>query len=403
MKGIKGPALIVLGELLAKSTPFLLVPYLSRLLGVEGFGELASILAMSGIFALAIMLSQDVSLVRSAYNSQKNDTLTGFLISLSIVILIAILLLPILLVIDISVGSWYLGLSIAGLQLTLCLLQLIHKYTFYLVIQSIVLVLNIFITIAVGENDNLTVDNRLKIMAGVNFLAILIISFYIYVRMLPLNFKFECKLYLKALKLRLKFGVLLILSQASNAIKLYFDKILIAKLVGMELLGAYSLSYTFAAASLVVVAAVNKAILPKLYNEFSQTNWNATKFQFQSLSLGGLAFACSLTFFLIPEGFYFYLFGNYVDNISFMVAIFVGSIAIYIPCVLFNDYLMFTGKASVISWISLISAGIFLLLVAGICLSDIPGYFLPAALLICNVVTLVILLIYIQYLSRVKA
>jgi len=400
MRAVQGPILVVLAELLAKSTPFLLVPYLARLLGVEGFGELANILALAGIVAILVMLSQDVALVRKGYNSSTIDVFKGFLISLIIIISIALILYPASLIMEGGLGSWYLGLSIAWLQLSLCAIQLVHKYVFYFLLQVSVLILNILITFLAGEHDLLNANSRLKIMAGINFLSILILLVFMWVNFSPSNYKGNYRLCLEAIKDKTIFGASLIVSQASNAAKLYLDKILISQLVGMEVLGAYSLSYTFAAASLVVVGAVNKAMLPRFYNEFSKPEWSASKFQIQSIVLGAFALVISAIFYFFPDDIYYYLFGHHIENVTIMVSIFIASIAIYVPCVLITNYLMFKGRNAIISLLSLFSTGVFLFSLIAICIGDMPKYLLPAALLICNTVTFLLLLVYFRNLTR---
>ncbi|THA14950.1 oligosaccharide flippase family protein, partial [Rodentibacter pneumotropicus] len=91
MKIVKDSAIYLSGELISKVVPFLLLPYLSRKLGVEGFGELSyyqTFLALLGIF---IGLSQDGAVARYFYRYGKRSlnlvVSTGYVYTMTVGIL----------------------------------------------------------------------------------------------------------------------------------------------------------------------------------------------------------------------------------------------------------------------------------------------------------------------------
>ena len=57
----------LVGELIAKSFPFLMLPYLTRKLGTEGFGELSFYLTMLSLFGIVIGMSQEGAVTRYFY------------------------------------------------------------------------------------------------------------------------------------------------------------------------------------------------------------------------------------------------------------------------------------------------------------------------------------------------
>ena len=63
MRVIKDSVIYLIGELSAKSIPFLMLPYLTRKLGPDGFGELSYYLTWLALFAIFIGLSQELSLI----------------------------------------------------------------------------------------------------------------------------------------------------------------------------------------------------------------------------------------------------------------------------------------------------------------------------------------------------
>ena len=67
MKALKDSAIYLIGELTSRAMPFLLLPYLSRKLGPEGFGELAYYQTFLVLFFLIVGLSQEGAVTRYFY------------------------------------------------------------------------------------------------------------------------------------------------------------------------------------------------------------------------------------------------------------------------------------------------------------------------------------------------
>ena len=67
MRAIKDSAVYLIGELTSRAMPFLLLPYLSRKLGVEGFGELAYYQTYLVLFFIIVGLSQEGAVTRYFY------------------------------------------------------------------------------------------------------------------------------------------------------------------------------------------------------------------------------------------------------------------------------------------------------------------------------------------------
>lgn len=67
MKILKDSFIYLIGELLNKVLPFLLLPYLTRKLGAEGFGELSYYLTILALLSIFIGLSQDGAVTRYFY------------------------------------------------------------------------------------------------------------------------------------------------------------------------------------------------------------------------------------------------------------------------------------------------------------------------------------------------
>ena len=67
MRILKDSMIYLVGELIAKSFPFLMLPYLTRKLGTDGFGELSFYLTMLSLFGIIIGMSQEGAVTRYFY------------------------------------------------------------------------------------------------------------------------------------------------------------------------------------------------------------------------------------------------------------------------------------------------------------------------------------------------
>ena len=67
MAFIKDSSIYLSGEVLSKAIPFILIPYLSRKLGVDGYGELSYYQTYIALFVIFLGLSQDGAIARYFY------------------------------------------------------------------------------------------------------------------------------------------------------------------------------------------------------------------------------------------------------------------------------------------------------------------------------------------------
>lgn len=84
---LKDSVIYVLGEMTAKAVPFLLLPYLTRVLGTTGFGDLSYYLSLTAFIVIGMSLSQNGALTRYFYvygrHGLGNIMLAGGLYSLA--------------------------------------------------------------------------------------------------------------------------------------------------------------------------------------------------------------------------------------------------------------------------------------------------------------------------------
>lgn len=72
MKVFKDSVIYLVGELSSKLVPFLLLPYLSRKLGVEGYGSLSYYQTFLSLFLIVVSLTQEGAISRYFYLDRKS-------------------------------------------------------------------------------------------------------------------------------------------------------------------------------------------------------------------------------------------------------------------------------------------------------------------------------------------
>jgi len=180
MRVIKDSVIYLIGELSAKSIPFLMLPYLTRKLGPDGFGELSYYLTWLALFAIFIGLSQEGAVTRYFYfygtKGLNNIVNAGYI--LNIVTTIVVL-----------VGCWFFKAEIIAyiviatafqslLNVQLALRQCQKRPIKYVIIQFLLSILTVVFTVVALEyfSDNL-VKSRILSIVFANISTFFIASF----------------------------------------------------------------------------------------------------------------------------------------------------------------------------------------------------------------------------------
>ena len=229
MRILKDSFIYLIGELFAKSLPFLMLPYLTRKLGPEGFGELSYYLTWLALFGIFIGLSQEGAVTRYFYFYGKkalNTIVTaGYLYN---VVISAILLL----------GCWFFQAEIMAyivlatmfqsfINVQLALRQCQQQPIKYITLQIILSLTNVIFTIAALELFS-------EDLVAYRILAIVIanaLTFFIASVVLGDLFSSKNRITIQRLKLSalyiFSFGIPLILHQSSFFIKGQLDRLFI--------------------------------------------------------------------------------------------------------------------------------------------------------------------------------
>ncbi|TCB32282.1 flippase [Acinetobacter sp. ANC 4910] len=386
MRVIKDSLIYLIGELFAKSLPFLMLPYLTRKLGPEGFGELSYYLTMLSLFGIFVGLSQDGAITRYFYfygNRALNTVVkAGYLFN----ILVSGLLL---------VGCWWFHSEIMAyivlatmfqsfVSVQLALRQCQKQPLKYITIQIILSLTNVIFTVAALEyfSDDLVVYRILAIVLA-NVTTFIIASL-----VLGNLFKNEYKLTWSRLRLGflyiVSFGLPLVLHQSSFFIKGQLDRILIYQQYSKTELGVYSAGIQVAAVLPIVLMALNKAIVPYYYQGLKDNRLTIEKIKKYALLSMPIGLLPAGIAWLFPENFYlWFLGGNYIGAKYYVVMYLLG-FGMNITYLTMVNYYFYYARNKLISTLSAISSCIYLILLWILCSINIS--YIPFALILSNLV-----------------
>lgn len=388
MRVLKDSFIYLIGELFAKSLPFLMLPYLTRKLGPDGFGELSYYLTMLTLFGIFVGLSQDGAVTRYFYFYGKKALNTvvkaGYLFN----IVISFILL---------LGCWWLKAEIMAyvvlatmfqsfVNVQLALRQCQKQPLKYITIQIILSLTNVLFTIAALEyfSQDLVAYRILAIVIS-NLTTFLIASF-----ILGDLFRDDYRFTWQRLRLGLfyifSFGLPLILHQSSFFIKGQLDRIFIYQQYSKVELGIYSAGVQIAAVLPIILMALNKAIVPYYYQGLKDSSLTIKKIKKYTLVSLPLSVLPAVVGWLLPEQVYLWFLGTDYIGSKYYVIMYLLGFGCNLPYLILVNYFFFYAKNKTISTISLISSLIYLLGLWLLCSVDI--YLIPYALILSNIVLL---------------
>ncbi|MEI7320183.1 oligosaccharide flippase family protein, partial [Pectobacterium parmentieri] len=308
MRLIKDSAIYVLGEIFTKSIPFFLLPYLTRVLGKEGFGELSLYQSVITLLIVFIGLSQDGAIARYYYFYGKRSlgliAVTGGLLSFLIMLMIVIFSFFYLENIYCYIAFSAFIQSLLSVQLSVRQCQ--KKAMSYFYIQLFNGILSVVFTVSILQLISPTPVARIIAILLSGFFVVIFLGVYFYNDNRVI---YSMKNYRSALIYITSFGLPLIIHQLGFFIKGQFDRLFIYKKYSFADLGLYSSAVQVATVLPVILLALNKAIVPYIYDALKSEVINIRKIRMWGV--WSLAFVPIPSFlaFIIPESFYTFILG----------------------------------------------------------------------------------------------
>lgn len=389
MKVIKDSAIYLFGELVSKSIPFLLLPYLSRKLGVEGFGELSYYQTFLALFAIFIGLSQDGAVARYFYRYGKRSldlvVTTGYAYTITIgaLGLIACWVAKSEIMFYLVLSSIFQVFLVVQLSIRQCQKQALP----YTLIQLGSAITNAVFTVLMLEiYETALVEKRILAILFGNIL-IFVFSYLLFLSKYKTTKRaFNLLQYKKALMFIVAFGFPLLFHIGSGYLKNYADRLLVYEVYGSTLLGLYSMGINIALILSTLITAINKATIPYYFEGIknrSITKESACKFTLLSFVVVPIPVVLCLLF---PSETFSWLLGEGFEGSKYYIAVFLLAKSLSIPYIFLANYLFFYGKTRSIAICSVFSVVVYV--ISLMILSTFGVEYIPFATVISEIVIL---------------
>ncbi|XDZ52677.1 oligosaccharide flippase family protein [Neisseriaceae bacterium CLB008] len=396
MNILRDSVIYVGGEVLSKLLPFLLLPYLTRQLGPEGFGMLSYLQAWIAVAVIILSISQDGAITRYYYFYGKRSlsivVQSGVLYTLTLACLVSLFALATKSQLILYIGLAATAQSLLNAQLSIWQCQkkpLIYtalQFTHSIFAVSFTLILFYFIEASA----------TLRILAMfLGAAAASSIAFYYYLKFQPYRAWPSYRQLILGLSYLIGFGSPLLLHHLSFFIKGQFDKMFIYEFFDAAILGIYSAGFQLASIVSVLLMAINKAIVPYYYEALKKSRLTKATILTYSLLTLILTPIPSIIAYLLPESLYAWILGSSFTQAKWFTIWFLLGISINISYLILVNYLFYHGKNTVISICNLLSTGCYFVIL--ILLSSIGIQWVPLALAISNIVLVALLFSYIKY------
>ena len=391
---LKDSTIYLIGEIISKIIPFLLIPYLSRKLGVAGYGELSYYQTYTALFVILFGLVQEGSVTRYFYFYGKNalDLIvrTGYLYT----ICIASLSFLICLFFKSEILLYLVLAAVFEVFVTVQLsIRQCQKQAFsYVVIQILSGVLSLSITIFLLEffQTNL-VEKRILAILTSNALVFVISYFFLY-RTKVKKRKFSFNNYKTAFLYILSLGLPMIFHHLSFYIKGQVDRIFIYHKFTETDLGLYAMGANIAMILITLIGAINKATVPYYYEAIKKNEISLQQIHKWALISLLIPIIISSIISIIPESLILWFLGNQFLGTKYYIVIFSITATLAIPYAILINYLFYYGKNKQIAFCSILSTLVYI--VALICLTFTDIKYIPYASILAALSILPILYFY---------
>ncbi|MEH6513898.1 MAG: oligosaccharide flippase family protein, partial [Maribacter arcticus] len=357
---LKNASIYTFSDVLNKIVPFLLLPVLTRYLSPTDYGIIAVFTIFTSVLGVFISLETH-SALSVYYFKLKRDKLKVYLYNTLLIIFTTTLIVLIVVLIgknylektlELPLKWLIIGVLVAAFSLfstiNLLLWQNEKKpipLSSFRIAQTIV---NLGVTLLLVVGFGMNWEGRL---IGSTVAAILFgfFSFIFFFKRDYLTISYNRKFALDALK----FGLPLLPHAISMWIKVGIDRILLTSLVSAAAAGLYTVGYQIGSVLMVLTNAFNKSYTPYVYEKLAN---NEEDVKLKQVKYAYYYFAFLLLIALLlstifPWFFKFFLGKDFGDSIEF-IPWFAFSFAFYGMYYIVLNYVMFTKKTLMLSYVT---------------------------------------------------
>ena len=381
------------GEVLSKAVPFILLPYLTRKLSVEGFGELSLYTAFQAFFAIVVNWSFEGAIARYYYRYGRHSFFSVTvcaLLSSSVIFLCILLFMPG----QIYKLIWFSAFLTGLFNILVITFQCQKKPLFYTVLQFLLSLLSLVLTVLFFSWFPATAQLRIVAMVLATAVSVLVAGCVVY----KYNFiSRRLRLDKRFLLYIIGFGFPLIFHHLNFFLKGQFDRMLVAGAFSLTSLGIYSAGFQLALVFPVLLQAVNKACVPFFYEQCKKGKMTAPMLNRLALYSLVLIPIPALFALCLPEKVYTLFLGGAYGGAKYFTCIFLLGLAFQIPYLILVNYLFYLNQNKKIALCTLSSGIVHVVLL--FFLKDISIYALPFALIFSNILSVGLLYMVVKAFS----
>lgn len=309
--------LYTLGELLNKLLPFLLLPYLTRKLGVDDFSFLVVMESYIALYMLFVNFGQDSLVLKSCHRFRETFVASVFANIYKWFALSAFILLCLTLIYsgELSLNMFFVILIalLANIYLVkLVYLQSKQQVKHYLQFQFVNLFVATLCTIIVFEFVEPKVEFRLGSIV-IGFLVVFSFMYIVPSTKAPRNNK---KFKKTILKYQILAGFPLLIHQGSFFLKSKADKIILADYPDSIAFSNFSLASMISLMIPLICAAIYRAEVPIIYQKLKRKKKRVVNYKINVVMIIGILLAATIAY-ILPESFYLYIFGDGFEKVRY--------------------------------------------------------------------------------------
>ncbi|HFQ4922327.1 TPA: oligosaccharide flippase family protein, partial [Vibrio vulnificus] len=356
----KTTILYLIGEITSKAIPFLLMPYLTRMLGVEGFGDLNVYQAWIALVFVIVSYVQDAAIIRYVYFYGHRSV--GLIVFVGRVYSTAVTVVG--MVVSFIISSEYLFLVVVCsfsqsiLKVELTLHQAFKRPNNYLFILIISNLMSVILTMLIFEFYDGNAINRIVAITLGNLISIVVSC--VFIRQVGFTFQWSKSKIKLAIVYIVSFSSPLLINSIATMCKGQFDRLLIAERFSVSELGEYAAGYQIASIFLLLLLATSRAVEPYCYESIKNKTINFKSLVVKILQCLPLLIVPIIVSVFIPNSFYIWFLGEGFYNVKLYTVQFTIAFSILGAYMFFSLYLNFFGHTKKIAMSNSISIVVYI-------------------------------------------
>ena len=274
---VRSSSIYVGGQLLGKSIPFLMLPFITRYLSPSEYGVIANFMSFSAIMLIVVGMSMHGAINANYFRMEKKEL--GVFIGnvLSVSFILCIIFLSVIwfasneLEIRTGINSFWLvtGVLIAFSQfvvlVNLTLWMVESKATQYVSYQTLQALLSAVLSLIFIAYFYMGIRGQLLSLSLTAFFSFGC-SAYILYRRGYVSFSLNSE----HIKDAIKFGIPMIPHDLGGWLKTGADRFIITSIAGVAATGLYAVSYQIAMIIAILTHAINQAYMPYIFKKLSE-------------------------------------------------------------------------------------------------------------------------------------